>query len=215
MIHQRRGQRSGVGRGKLPAGQRVLRPQQPVGLLVFLLQPMTLGLQQPAVLAQQLMTLRRPGHDPQQRPRGRRMGTKVGIGARLEAQRGHLLFAGFADDDQGFLGAAAAQPVDELQSVQRTRLVAHQHRVERLFAQSFQPRRAPCASSSVTSQALSLANDSASQAPVRRAEVTCSTRSRGGNKPRGVAGNVRLLSFTSVVMASTSMAPRVDRGGEW
>jgi hypothetical protein len=94
-------------------------------LAVLRLQALLLGLRQAAVLANQPMSLDGAGHGPNQRAGRRRVDADVGVAAGLIGQRGQLLFTLFAQQDQGVVGAAAAQRFGQVEGVQQAGLVAH------------------------------------------------------------------------------------------
>ena len=121
--------------------QRPLFGQQPFRLLMFLGQPLPLGLHQPAILAHQLRALDRPGKRPQQRPR-RRLGD-AGIGIRADLERLGRQFGRRlrAEHDHRLVVSAGAKPFDELQTVEHVGFVAHEHRVEHFVAQPGEPGR--------------------------------------------------------------------------
>ena len=116
-----------------PAGLLDYRPlllDQPGGLVVLALQAGLLDVLEVLVLADELVSLDRPGDDPNQVARGGGMDADITVGADLVAQGGHLLLALLAQYDHRLVGPAGAIAFDEVQGVQLVRLVADQHGVE-------------------------------------------------------------------------------------
>ena len=152
---------------------------------MFLGQPLLLGLHQPAILAHQLRALDRAGKRPQQRPRRRFGDAAIGVGADFVRQGRHLGRRLGAQHDHRLVVAAGAQAFDELERVEHARLVAHQHGVEHFVAQLGQAgRHADRFFEQRPASALSAANASASQPPVRWSVVTYSTFIRAGIWPQ-------------------------------
>ena len=113
------------------------------------------------------MALDGPGEDPDQVPRGGRVGADVAVGPDLVAERRHFLLALVSQDDDRFVRAACAIPLDQFKGIQFARLVADQHGVEGLVAEPGQPGGSPDRLLRTTSEALSAAKASANQPPVR------------------------------------------------
>ena len=110
--------------------------EQPLRFSLVDVIALPLGLPQAMVLTNKAMPLDSATQRPQQSTRRGRGDTKVRIGASFEGQRGQLLFAAFAKDQHGLFGAAGAQCRDEVQGVERGRLVRDEHGVVHFATQA-------------------------------------------------------------------------------
>ena len=126
-----------VGGERFQVGdKRPLLGEQAIGLLMLVIQTLPLGLNQPAIVAVELMPLDRTGCRPEQRADGCRVDAQISVGSDLERQRRQFLLAGDSQGDDRLVAAAGPQPLDELQGVEFGRLVADEYGVVNLVAEA-------------------------------------------------------------------------------